>query len=80
MPVRAAVLLVLVLALLVEAGTSAPSAEAHRSGCHTRHVCPSDHATYRWQGLLCVKPTSSKRDATFKRKVVHQGLAYFCKR
>ena len=54
-------------------------APAHRSGCHSRHVCPSDHATYRWQGKLCVKPSSDKRTSAFKKKVTYAGLTYYCK-
>jgi len=54
-------------------------APAHRSGCHSRHVCPSDHATYKWRGKLCVKPTSDKRTSAFKKKVRYQGLTYYCK-
>jgi len=78
-------LLVLVCAIVMAyaAGAVAPtSAEAHRSGCHTKHECPSDHATYRWgpKHLLCVKPTSDKRNSTFKLAVRYEGLNYFCKR
>ena len=54
-------------------------APAHRSGCHSRHVCPSDHATYRWKGKLCVKPSSDKRTSAFKKKVRYGGLTYYCK-
>lgn len=82
-----AVLLVLAaLALLTVAvlafGYTAKPANAHRNACHTRHTCPSDHATYRWgtQRLLCVKPTSSKRNATFRKRIRYGGLTYFCKR
>jgi excisionase family DNA binding protein len=31
------------------------------SVCHLRHECPSDHATYTWRGLRCVKPSSPRR-------------------
>ena len=54
-------------------------APAHRSGCHSKHVCPSDHATYRWKGKLCVKPSSDKRTSAFKKKVRYAGLTYYCK-
>jgi hypothetical protein len=55
------------------------TASAHRSGCHGAHSCPSDHATYKWRGKLCVKPTSDKRRSAFKKKVRHAGLTYYCK-
>jgi hypothetical protein len=55
------------------------AAPAHRSGCHSHHVCPSDHATYKWRGKLCVKPTSPERDSSFKKKVRYAGLTYYCK-
>jgi hypothetical protein len=54
-------------------------APAHRSGCHGHHVCPSDHATYRWHGKLCVKPSSDQRTSAFKTKVRYAGLTYYCK-
>jgi hypothetical protein len=75
-------LLVAVLAAFAVAAGSATtdSANAHRSGCHRWHTCPSDHATYRWRGLLCVKPTSDKRNSTFTRRVKYAGLNYYCKR
>jgi hypothetical protein len=55
-------------------------ASAHRSWCHSRHTCPSDHASYRWRGLLCVKPTARERNSTFSKRVVYQRLVYYCKR
>ena len=66
-------------------GYAAGPASAHRSWCHSRHDCPSDHATYRWRSpsgrsLLCVKPTSDKRNASFRTRVVYAGLTYWCKR
>ena len=63
-------------------GYSAESASAHRSWCHSKHTCPSDHATYRWgpKRLLCVKPTSDKRNSTFRIRVRYGGLTYYCKR
>lgn len=74
--------LVTTLLACLALGVGAQSAQAHRNGCHTKHVCPSDHATYRWSAkkLLCVKPTSDKRSASFKIRVRHDGLTYFCKR
>ncbi len=65
--------------LLVAAGAGAPAASAHRSGCHGKHACPSDHATYTWHGKRCVKPSSDKRTKAFKQKVRHAGLTYYCK-
>ena len=60
-------------------GVGVPTAAAHRSGCHGKHVCPSDHATYKWNGKLCVKPSSDQRTSKFKKKVRHAGLTYYCK-
>ncbi len=54
-------------------------APAHRSGCHGHHSCPSDHATYKWRGKLCVKPSSDKRTSAFRHKVRYGGLTYYCK-
>jgi len=65
---------------MIAAGAAAPAAPAHRSGCHSKHVCPSDHATYKWQGKLCVKPSSAKRTSAFKHKVRYSGLTYYCKK
>jgi hypothetical protein len=64
------------------------AASAHRNICHLHHACPSDHATYRWSGRaggrygrwLCVKPTSPKRNSTFRIKVRYAGLTYWRKR
>lgn len=54
-------------------------APAHRSGCHGAHSCPSDHATYKWRGKLCVKPSSNQRTSAFSKKVRAAGLTYYCK-
>jgi hypothetical protein len=54
------------------------AANAHRSWCHSRHSCPSDHATYRWHGKLCVKPTADERTSAFKKKVRYDGRTYYC--
>lgn len=82
LPVRLA--LVLLLAALHATMTLAASAPApsmaHRSGCHRHHTCPSDHATYVWRGLRCVKPSSPKRNSSFRRKVRYDGRTYYCKR
>jgi len=76
--------LVLVLAVLVlgaAAGAAGSSpASAHRDPCHPQHACPSDHASYRWRGMLCVKPTSDKRTPSFRKRVVYDGRTYLCKR
>jgi hypothetical protein len=45
---------VLAALVLVVGSVRTDSANAHRSRCHQNHTCPSDHATYRWRGLLCV--------------------------
>jgi hypothetical protein len=73
-------LLALLGSLMLLSMTVTGSAAAHRHSCHRAHTCPSDHATYKWRGLWCVKPTSSKRNATFKRRVTYGGKRYFCKR
>jgi hypothetical protein len=70
---------VMVLAVIV-LGFAVSPASAHRSGCHTQHTCPSDHGTYRWHGLRCVKPTASERNSTFKKRAVYDRLVYDCKR
>jgi hypothetical protein len=72
--------LIVLAAGLSVAATSAERATAHRHGCHRAHTCPSDHATYRWRGLLCVAPYSDKQNASFKRRVGYGGRTYYCKR
>ena len=61
-------------------GYAASPASAHRSGCHSAHVCPSDHATYRWRGWLCVAPYSSKRTNAYRKQIRWEGRTYLCKR
>jgi hypothetical protein len=63
-------------------GFAAAPATAHLSWCHSRHTCPSDHASYRWgpSRLLCVKPTADERDSTFRIRVRYAGRTYYCKR
>jgi hypothetical protein len=73
----AAALLALLVVLALSAGS--PSL-AHRSGCHRHHTCPSDHATYRWRGLRCVKPSSPKRTSRFTKRVRYGGRTYYCRR
>jgi hypothetical protein len=73
-------------AILASASTSAlclfvaSPASAHRSGCHRWHTCPSDHATYRWHGWLCVAPYADERNSSFSHLVRYQGRTYYCKR
>jgi hypothetical protein len=71
-----AVLVTVAAALAV----SVTTASAHRHGCHRWHTCPSDHATYRWRGLLCVAPYSDTRNSMFRKKMVYAGRTYYCKR
>jgi hypothetical protein len=71
------------LALLVALAVpvvGAHGAVEHRNPCHTRHECPSDHATYRWRGLLCVSSTADERTLRFRKKVVYGGRIYYCHR
>lgn len=74
-----AALAILVIVVLVSLKTAGP-ASAHRSWCHAKHECPSDHATYRWRGLLCVSPNARERDSSFTQRVRFQGRTYYCKR
>jgi len=64
----------------VALSVAVPSADAHRARCHQNHSCPSDHATYRWKGWLCVAPYSDKRNATFRKRISYAGRTYYCKR
>jgi hypothetical protein len=73
-------LVTLGIALAVVLSFPVAPASAHRSGCHRWHSCPSDHATYRWHGLLCVKSTADERSSAYRKRVVYQGLVYYCKR
>lgn len=60
-------------------------AQAHRSGCHRSHSCPSDHATYRWRQpsteamLLCVASYADERDSSFRERISYQRRTYWCK-
>jgi len=73
------------LAAVVAAAAITPAlivpavAPAHRSGCHGAHSCPSDRATYRWQSELCLSPRNGG-DSSYGRRVVYQGLKYYCKK
>ena len=68
------------IAVLVTLVPAAGATTTHSSPCHVKHTCPSDHASYRWNGWLCVKPTADERTATFKTKKVVAGRTYWCKR
>jgi hypothetical protein len=83
-----AVAAVVAFALLALTAIAPDQAQAHRSWCHSRHTCPSDHATYRWYGRaagrwgrwLCVSRTADERNSTFKIRVLYGGRVYYCKR
>lgn len=74
----------IIVSLIASLGflASSASADAHRSGCHSHHTCPSDHASYHWgtKHLLCVSPTADERTVAFKMKVRYAGRTYYCKR
>lgn len=68
-------------ALALMAGISKPveSASAHRSGCHSAHSCPSDRATYRWRGHLCVSARNrGSFSSRFDTRRRYGGLTYYC--
>ena len=76
-------LLTLITSALLAVGVgpvAVDRASAHRHGCHRSHTCPSDHATYRWHGLLCVARYSDKYNSSFNRRVRYGGRTYHCKR
>lgn len=72
--------LVVIAAWIAVVSGRVDNASAHRSWCHSKHACPSDHATYRWRDLLCVAPYSDARGSSFKRRVRYEGRTYYCKR
>ncbi len=74
------VTVVAIAGLLSLAAFGTTSASAHNDGCHRAHTCPSDHASYRWRGLLCVSPSAEERTARFNRRVKYLGRTYFCRR
>lgn len=74
------VALLAVATLIVLSLASAAPAGAHRSGCHRHHTCPSDHATYRWHGWLCVKPSADERTSRFRHRIRYGGHTYYCHR
>jgi hypothetical protein len=81
-----AVVVALLFALAVLAVSLPRTAEAHRSGCHRSHSCPSDHATYRWRQpstgamLVCVAPYADERNSAYRKRIVYQGRTYWCRR
>jgi hypothetical protein len=70
----------LVAALALASLAVVPAADAHRSGCHRWHSCPSDHATYKWRGMWCVSPASGESRQGYPRRVVYAGRVYYCTR
>ncbi len=76
----------LFLAALVGASLlAAVPADAHRSGCHSHHSCPSDHHSYVWydaagRGWDCAKPGSPEVAAADTTQIVYDGLPYLCHR
>jgi hypothetical protein len=81
----------LVVGLLAGAGLAvatlvAAPADAHQSGCHSAHTCPSDHHTYVWydpstgRGWDCAEPGAPEFDPSLDRTVISwQGYTYYCR-
>jgi len=67
-------------AIAVLAVISPAPSSGHRSGCHRWHTCPSDHATYRWHGWLCVSPASGESRYGYPHRVRYGGRTYYCRR
>lgn len=69
---------VAIVAVAIAAGPLT-TAGAHRSPCHAKHACPSDHHTYRWNGLSC---TSYAKERLKSDKIVRRvgGRIYWCHR
>ena len=80
MTLKSARLVLLGVLVATIAVASARPAAAHRSGCHSHHTCPSDHASYRWRGWLCVSPTADERTSLFRHRIVYAGRVYWCHR
>lgn len=59
--------------VLLSTGSAAP-AGAHRSACHLRHACPSDHGTYTWRGQRCWKAPHARTHV-----VRYGGRRYYCR-
>jgi hypothetical protein len=75
------VVLAAVVCLTIAVLAFAPSeAAAHKDRCHHARTCPSDHANYRWHGLLCVGPNARERNSSFRLMYVHVTYVYYCKR
>jgi hypothetical protein len=75
------VILAAVVAVAVGVVAFAPSeAAAHANPCHRARTCPSDHAKYRWRGLLCVSETAGERSSAFRLLYVYRTYVYYCKR
>lgn len=76
---RIVILAAPILAAFLAGG--AGTADAHRSGCHSKHTCPSDHHTYAWRGLNCAHVTSPKYDRARDKIVVrYDGRRYYCRK
>ena len=72
-------LILAILALLAGNSRSIELASAHQSGCHSAHSCPSDRATYRWRGHLCVSARNrSSYSSRFDTRRRYGGLTYYC--
>lgn len=68
------------LAAIAAAIVLVPAASAHTHPCHSKHECPSDHASYKWRGMWCVSPAAEERTEKFKIRVRYGGRTYFCHR
>jgi hypothetical protein len=68
------------LAIVTALSLTAPVASAHSNPCHSKHDCPSDHASYVWSGKLCVDKKAKEFDKTFKSKLKYAGRTYYCKK
>jgi hypothetical protein len=62
------------------------SATKHRSYCHTRHTCPSDHHTYKWKDPRtgkrwnCVSRTADEyNSARDEQRIKYDGRTYYCR-
>lgn len=71
---------ILLATLVVGLSAAAVPASAHRASCHRAHSCPSDHATYKWKGKLCVSPASGESRTGYPQKVRYGGRVYYCKK
>jgi len=66
---------------LLAGGGAAQAASTHRSACHTKHACPSDHHTYAWgsKRLWCTS-YASERTARDTIRVRYGGRTYWCRK